>query len=590
MIDLNKISSPADIRNLNVDQLNELATELREAFLKKVSKRGGHIGPNLGFLEATIALHYVFNTPVDKIVFDVSHQTYFHKMLTGRIDAFINEKDYGKVSGYSNPAESEYDLFTVGHTSTAVSLAGGLAVARNLKGGKENVIAVVGDGSLSGGEAFEGLDFGATLDSNFIVVVNDNDMSIAENHGGLYSNLRLLRETNGTAPENYFKTLGYDYLFVEYGNDIRSLIEAFRKVKDSSKPVVVHLATMKGEGYAPAEVNKEQFHYSAPFDLATGNPLNIDETQDYADIFAGYMLGKMKSDPSVCTITAGTPGSIGFGPEMRKAAGRQFIDVGIAEQEAVALASGIAKGGGRPVFGVVSSFIQRAYDQMSQDVAINNTPVVLSIFYGSSLGMNDVTHLGWFDISLISNIPGWVFFAPTCKEEYLSMLNWAIKQTEVPVAIRVPGGSVTESQREFPTDYSDILNQYEVVEKGDGKVAVIAVGTFFGMGQAVVNILEQKGISATLINPRNLAAVDTSLLSEMQNAGLSVVVTLEDGCLDGGFGEKISSFFAKEGKTKVINYGMPKEFRDRYKDSDLLKECRLQPDMIAADILSALNK
>lgn len=590
MIELNQIKSPADIRNLDVDQLNQLATELRKVFLKKVSQRGGHIGPNLGFLEATVALHYVFNTPEDKIVYDVSHQTYIHKMLTGRMDAFTNERNYGKVSGYSNPDESEYDLFTIGHTSTAVSLAGGLAVARNLKGGKENVIAVVGDGSLSGGEAFEGLDFGATLDSNFIVVVNDNDMSIAENHGGLYDNLRLLRDTNGTAPENYFRTLGYDYLFVKYGNDIKSLIEAFRKVKDSTKPVVVHLSTMKGEGYAPAERNKEQFHYSAPFDLATGSPLNIDETQDYADIFAGMMLESMKSNPDVCVITAGTPGSIGFGPELRKAAGRQFIDVGIAEQEAVALASGIAKGGGRPVFGVVSSFIQRAYDQLSQDVAINNTPVVLNIFYGSSLGMNDVTHLGWFDIALISNIPGWVFFAPTCKEEYLSMLRWSVSQTSHPVAIRLPGGGVVEGQREFPTDYSDLLDRYEVVEKGDGKVVVIAAGTFFGMGQAVVNILEQKGISATLINPRNLAAVDTVLLSEMEGDGAAVVATLEDGCLDGGFGEKIASFFAKEGKTKVLTYGLPKEFRDRYKACELLKECRLQPDMIAADLLSSLNK
>ncbi len=589
MINLNAIQSPADIKGLSIDELNTLAGQLRSALLEKVSKQGGHVGPNLGFLEATIALHYVFNAPTDKIVFDVSHQSYIHKMLTGRIDAFINEKDYSNVSGYTNPNESDYDLFTIGHTSTAVSLAGGLAKARDLAGGKENVIAIIGDGSLSGGEAFEGLDFGATLGSNFIVVVNDNDMSIAENHGGLYDNLRQLRSTNGTCPNNYFKTLGFDYRYVAYGNDIKSLVDAFEAVKDIQHPVVVHLATQKGEGYAPAEANKEEYHFSGPFDIATGNPLSDGGAPGYDEMFADFMLERMKSDKMVCTITAGTPGVLGFGPEMRKAAGKQFVDVGIAEQEAVALSSGIAKGGGRPVFGVVSSFVQRAYDQLSQDVAINNTPVVVNIFYGTALGMNDVTHLGWFDIALISNIPGWVFFAPTCKEEYLSMLDWAIKQTSVPVAIRVPGVVVSESERTFPTDYSTLLNKYEVVEPGDGKVAVIAAGSMFQLGQAAVNILAQKGINATLINPRNLSVVDEELLSKLQTGGLKMAVTIEDGCLDGGFGEKISAFFAQSAVAKVRCYGLPKEFKDRYDRAKLMEECRLKPDLIAADIVEAIQ-
>lgn len=589
MIQIEKIKTPADIKSLSIEELNTLAKDLRDLLLKKVAKRGGHVGPNLGFLEATIALHYVFDAPKDKIVFDVSHQSYVHKMLTGRIAAFLNEDQYGDVSGYTNPEESEYDLFTVGHTSTAVSLAGGIAKARDLAGGDENVIAIVGDGSLSGGEAFEGLDFGSTLDSNFIVVVNDNDMSIAENHGGLYENLKELRSTNGTSPNNYFKTLGWDYKYVAYGNDIRSLVDAFRSVKGSKHPVLVHIATQKGEGYAPAEANKEEFHYSGPFDIQTGSPMVIDDTPGYDSIFANFMLERMKADKMICAITAGTPGTLGFGPEERKAAGKQFVDVGIAEQEAVALASGIAKRGGRPVFGVVSSFLQRAYDQLSQDVAINGSPIVVNIFYGTVTGMTDVTHLGWFDIALVSNIPGWVFFAPTCKEEYLSMLDWSIKQTKYPVAIRVPGLTVTSSTRDFPTDYDGLLDKYEVVSKGKGKIAIIAAGSMLELGQSTVNILYQQGLEATLINPRNLAATDESLLSELENDGIKVAVTIEDGCLDGGIGEKIARFFAKNAITKVKCYGLLKEFKDRYNPAELLKACRMEPALIAEDITRMLD-
>lgn len=587
---LTEIKSPKDIRSFSIAELNDLAKEMRTALLKKLSVHGGHVGPNLGFLEAAIAIHYVFNTPEDKLVFDVSHQCYAHKMLTGRMDAFTDPMEYDSVSGFTNPNESEYDLFTVGHTSTGVSLAGGLAKARDLRGGHENVIAVVGDGSLSGGEAFEGLDFGATLGSNLIIVVNDNDMSIAENHGGLYENLRELRSTNGAAECNYFKALGYDYKYVAYGNDLKSLIEAFKGVKDIDHPVVVHIATQKGEGYLPAEADKEEFHFSAPFDIPTGEPLSISESQSYTDIFADFMLEKMKNNNRVCTITAGTPGSIGFSPERRKRAGKQFIDVGIAEQEAVALSSGIAKGGGRPVFGVVSSFLQRAYDQLSQDVSINSSAAVVNIFYGSALAMNDVTHLGWFDIALVSNIPGWIFFAPTCKEEYLSMLDWSIKQTEHPVAIKVPGKVISDSSRNFPTDYGELLYKYETVVSGDGDAVVIGAGSMLQTGQEVVNILAKNDINATLINPRNLAAIDKDMLRDLSNKGAKIVITIEDGCLWGGFGEKIARFFAETAETKVRCYGLPKEFKDRYDRGALLKECRLTPELIAEDILTAINK
>ena len=326
---IEKINGPEDVKKLNTEELTAMAEEMRQALLKRASIHGGHFGPNFGMVEATIAMHYVFESPKDKIVYDVSHQTYPHKMLTGRKDAYLYEDHYDDVSGYSNPNESEHDHFTVGHTSTSVSLACGLAKARDLKGEEGNVIAVIGDGSLSGGEALEGLDFAVELDGNLIIVVNDNDMSIAENHGGLYSNLKLLRETDGQAECNLFKAMGLDYIYVDHGNDVGDLIEAFQSVKDSKKPVVVHINTLKGKGYAPAEENKEAWHYSGPFDIETGEAL-VDETaepeEDYSDISLNYLLDKMKKDPAVVAITSGTPTVMGFTEDKRQEAGKQFVD------------------------------------------------------------------------------------------------------------------------------------------------------------------------------------------------------------------------------------------------------------------------
>lgn len=578
---LKDIASPADIRTLGKQELNDLCRDLRTVFLTKISAHGGHVGPNLGLVEATVALHYVFDTPKDKIVFDVSHQTYIHKMLTGRIEAFLNPEKYDDVTGYTNPEESPYDLFTIGHTSTAVSLAGGIAKGRDLLGEKYNVVALVGDGSLSGGEAFEGLDEGATLGSNFIVVVNDNEMSIAENHGGLYSNLALLRRTGGKAPENYFKALGYDYQYVEEGNNVEALIEAFQKVKDSDHPVVVHIHTDKGHGYKPAEENKEAFHWSMPFDLATGKLKEEDNEEDYSDIFTTEMLAEMKANPGVCVLTAGTPGVLGFSPDKRREAGRQFIDVGIAEQEAASMASGIAKAGGRPCFGVVSSFLQRAYDQFSQDISINNMPVVVNIFSGTVLGMTDVTHLGWFDIALMSNIPGWVFLAPTTKEEYISMQRWAMKQISYPVAIRFPGGKVRHSTSGVQSDWSD-LNKFETVRQGS-KVALIGAGTFLQLALDTADLLAEKGINATVINPRYLSGLDTAMLEELKR-NHSLVVTMEDGVLDGGFGEKIARYYG-DSYMKTLCYGIAKKFADRYDYKDMLEANHLTAPQIASDIL-----
>lgn len=583
MIDLNSIHSPADIKGMSMDELTELCAALREALLTKLGAHGGHVGPNLGFLEATVALHYVFDAPKDKIVYDVSHQTYVHKMLTGRMQAFTDPAHYNDVTGFTNPAESEYDLFTIGHTSTGVSLAGGLAKARDLAGGHENVIAVVGDGSLSGGEAFEGLDFGSTLGSNFIVVVNDNQMSIAENHGGLYADLRLLRNTNGEGEPNYFRSLGYAYRYVKYGNDIRSLVEAFRKVKDYPYPVVVHLNTQKGMGYAPAERDREEFHFSAPFDIPTGGPLRISEAETWDEVFYQTMRPMMEADRNVAVITAGTPGVIGFDAARRREARRQFIDVGIAEQEGVALASGMAKAGARPVFGVVSSFIQRAYDQLSQDVAINNTPVVLNICYGGVGSMTDATHLGWFDIPLISNIPGWLYLAPTCREEYVAMLRWAVRQTSGPVAIRQPELGVWVSGKEFPEDYSNPRSS--ICHRGKD-VAIIAAGSAFRAAYDALPALSEKGIDATLVNPVFLSGLDTGLLDSLKE-NHRLVVTMEDGALAGGYGEKVARYYG-DTDMKVVCRGADKEFLDNYNRKEVMDRFGLTTASLVRDIPALL--
>ena len=577
---IEKINGPEDVKKLNIEEMTALAEEMRHALLKRASIHGGHFGPNFGMVEAIIALHYVFESPKDKMVFDVSHQTYPHKMLTGRKDAYLYEEHYDDVTGYSCPQESEHDHFTIGHTSTSVSLACGLAKARDLRGESANVIAIIGDGSLSGGEALEGMDFAAELDSNMIIVVNDNDMSIAENHGGLYSNLKLLRETNGQAECNLFKAMGLDYVYVDHGNDLRELIGAFKQVKDSKKPVVVHINTLKGKGYKPAEEHKEEWHWHLPFDIETGKS-HFPEVEDYSSVTCEYLIEKMKQDPTVVAITSGTPTILGFTQEKRKQAGRQFVDVGIAEETAVALASGIAKGGGKPVYGVYSSFIQRTYDQISQDLCIDRNPATIVVYTGSVFGMTDVTHLGLQDIPMLSNIPGLVYLAPTTKEEYLSMLDWSVEQKEMPVAIKLPGGDMISDGREVTKDWSQ-LNTYEVTEKGS-KIALIGLGTFYSLALQTAEMLEKKGIHATVINPYYITGLDKGLLEKLK-ADHDTVVTLEDGILNGGFGEKIARFYGSS-DMKVYNYGLKKEFLDRYDVNEVLKENHLTAEQIVNDVL-----
>ncbi len=585
---LEKVNGPADIKKLTLDQLNVLADETRHWFLQKVSAHGGHVGPNLGMVEATVALHYVFNSPEDKIVFDVSHQSYPHKILTGRKEAFMSPDHYDDVSGYSEPSESAHDHFVIGHTSTSVSLACGMAKGRDLMGGKENVIAVIGDGSLSGGEALEGLNVaGSELRSNLIIIVNDNQMSIAENHGGIYPNLQLLRETKGEAPCNLFRAMGLDYLYVDKGNDVASLIEAFQKVKDTDHPVVVHINTLKGKGLKYAEEEKEKWHWSMPFHLATGELRNNFSVEDYGDLTARTLLDLMPSRPDIVALTAGTPTVIGFTADRREQAGEQFVDVGIAEETAVAMSSGIAKRGGKPVWGVYSTFVQRTYDQLSQDLCINDNPALLLVFWGGIESMNDVTHTCLYDIPLLGNIPNLIYLAPTCREEYFAMLHWALDYREHPVAIRVPVNGVVSRTETMADGIDWSAPRYETVRKGK-RVAVLGLGSYFQLGEQLCDALEKQGLQPTLVNPRIISSLDADALHALE-ADHELVVTLESGQVEGGWGEKVARFFG-ETSMKVMVRGERKQFEDRYELNELLRANRLTVPQLVEDVLRLIGK
>ena len=581
---LETINSPVDVKKLSIEQMNILAYEIRQGILNRVNLVGGHLGPGLGVVETTIALHYVFNSPQDKFVFDVSHQCYPHKMLTGRKEGFTDPCNHPEISGYFNYSESEHDPFMIGHTSTSISLATGMAKARDLKGEKYNVIALIGDGSCSGGEAFEGFNNASVLGSNFIAIVNDNEMSIAENQGGLYKNLKELRDSNGTCPNNWFKAFGFDYIYVENGNDIKTLIDVFNQVKDIDHPIVIHIHTLKGKGFEPAITDKETGHWSMPGLLDKKPASNGQIPECYETITKEYILNKVKQDSSIIAVNAATPGVFWWDKEFRNKLGKNYTDVGIAEQHAVAYTSGLAKNGAKPIFGVMTSFIQRSYDQLSQDLALNNSPATILVYWGG-ISSADATHLGLFDIPLISNIPNIVYLAPTCKEEYLKMLNWSVEQTQYSVAIRVPSANYITTGIEDKTDYS-ILNKYSVAEKGS-KVAILGLGDFFELAKETKQELKNIGIDATLINPKFITGVDAELLNSLKSDH-EIVITLENGTLDGGFGEKIARFYGNS-SMKVLNYGAFKEFNDRIPMDELLTKYHLKKELIVQDVKSLLQ-
>ena len=578
---LEQIHSPSDIKGYTPAQRCALAAEMRAALITRASSVGGHIGPNLGVIEATIALHTVFDAPTDKIIYDVSHQCYPHKMLTGRADAYLDPAHYGEVSGFTNTEESPYDHFNIGHTSTSISLATGLAKARDLAGRSENVVAFIGDGALSGGEALEGLNVAGEMRSNLIIILNDNDWSISENHGGMYEMLRRLRETNGTAADNLFRAMGLDYRYVADGNDTEALIAAFAAVKDSQKPVVIHIHTQKGKGLSFAEDDPEDWHRHAPFHTESGAVKHPSAPDPCLAATVDFVLAEAKRNPNFVYLSAGIVGGIGLTPAERAELGAQYVDVGIAEEHAVAMASGLARGGARPVFGTYSTFYQRTYDQMAQDVCINRSPAVFLVTGASLYRSTDVTHLGFYDISIFSHVPNLVFLAPTSIEEHLAVLRWAIAQTEHPVMIRTPLGGYAESPYPVRADYS-ALHRSIVVTEG-AEVALIGVGNFAALATAAAEELARDGIHATVVNPLYLSGLDEALLTRLKEKH-RLIVTVEDGILDGGFGEKIAAFYGADRDVEVKSYGLPKAFFNRYDPAALARAHHLTAPQIAADL------
>lgn len=576
---LEKINSPEDIKKLKIEELQSLADETRKALINKISNRGGHKGPNLGVVEMTVAMHYVFNSPKDKIVYDVSHQCYSHKILTGRKEAYIDADHFGDVTGYTNPNESEHDMFTVGHTSTSISLALGLAKGRDVNKKHENIIAVIGDGSLSGGEALEGLDYAGEYNHNLIIIINDNDQSIAENHGGIYKNLKELRETNGTSSNNMFKAFGLDYKYLENGHDIKALVDLFESVKNIPHPIVLHIHTIKGKGLKYAEENREEWHAGGPFNIEDGSPKFIEEKD--RTVFDS-LKNLLDTNEKAVVLNAGTPMGLGFIKGVREEYVQrgQFVDVGIAEENAVAMASGIAKNGGTAVFGTFAPFFQRTYDQISHDLCLNDNSATMLVLKPGVYGMNSNTHIALCDIQMFAHIPNFIYLAPTSKEEYNQMFKFATTQKEHPVGIRVPATFISTGV-EDNTDYS-IYNKNKVEVSGN-TVAIFAVGPMISMALEVAKkVKEEMNLDITIINPRFLTGLDEELLNSLKE-NHKLVITLEDGELISGYGQNIASFY---GTSNIIvkNYGISKKFHTDFKPEELLKENGMSVENITNEI------
>jgi 1-deoxy-D-xylulose-5-phosphate synthase len=589
---LDKINGTADLKLLSCDVLPQLADDIRNFLIKSLSKTGGHVASNLGVIEATIALHFLFDSPNDKIVWDVSHQCYTHKILTGRRKSIERLNQEGGASGYTNVKESEHDIFNVGHTSVAISLAFGLAKARDIANQQSNVIAFIGDGALSGGQAFEALNSAITKTNRLIIVVNDNQMAIDKNNGALYENLRRLREINGEYRYNLFRTFGYEYLYVNEGNDVLKLLPALEKAKFSEKPIVVHICTKKGKGFRPAEEMPNLWHYHSPFNPETGestvshkfgvprggNKDNVvyasprDATSDWFRQFIAKSPRNVIVAPSTQFVDS---------REFYKL-GSQYLDVDIGEQNAVSFASALSKGGANVFLMIQSSFLQRAYDQIAQDWCMQNTAVSM-IVVASGISSLDYSHAAMFDIALLSNIPNLVYLSPTCLEEYIKMLDWCSAQN-FPTVIRLASGPIEVVNRKV----DDIkLGKSEVLQEGSG-VAIFGLGKFSSLANEISSLLKEKNdITATIINPRFITHFDTELFIEIAKTH-SIIVTLEDGIIDGGFGQKIQHFFA-EYNVRVLSFGAKREFTDHVPFDELMKRYELTPEQIVNKILNKLR-
>lgn len=564
---LDKINDPSDLKKLEISELPKLADEVRKAVINRISNIGGHKGPNLGMVEMTVALHYVFNSPKDKLVFDVSHQCYSHKILTGRKDAFLFSEHFHDVTGFTNPAESVHDIFKIGHTSTSISLALGLAIARDLEKKHDNVVAIIGDGSLSGGEALEALDYAGEYNKNLIIIVNDNDQSIAENHGGIYKTLRKLRETNGQDPNNLFSSFGLEYHYLDDGHNLEKLVSLFESVKDIDHPVVLHIHTIKGKGLKYAEENREQWHAGGPFNVEDGSP-KITIKND-TTVFES-LKELLDSNEQAVVVNAGIPMSLGFTKDKREEYVKrgQFIDVGIAEENGVAIASGIARNGGTAVFGTFAAFFQRTYDQVSHDLCLNDNPATMLVLSPGVYGMNSDTHLALCDIQQFAYIPNLIYLAPATRSEYKNALKFATTQKKHPVGIRVPA-VFSDIQEEDNTNYAEI-NKNKIIKKGS-KVAIFGIGKMIDMANDIAyKLKKEKNLDITIINPLFLSGLDEKLLNSLKN-NHQLIITLEDGELMGGYGQNISSFYGQN-EISVKNYGISKKFHTDFAAEELLAE------------------
>lgn len=633
---LSSIHTPADVHALSAQQLRDLCFEIRTTLLDYGRKHGGHIGSNLGVVELTVALHRVFSSPHDRFIFDVSHQSYVHKMLTGRAEAYLDESRFGEVTGFTNPLESEHDSFVLGHTGTSISLACGLAKTRDMQrtatgeSAIGNVVAIIGDGSLSSAIAFEGLNNAAEQGGNLIIIVNDNEMSIAEDFGGMYGQLAKLRASDGTAELNLFKAFGLDYRYVEQGNDVDTLVEVLNEVKGIDHPIVVHIHTTKGLGFDDGEESDngsdgcnqtnpqphagkcEANHWQDP-EASLGKPL--DARKYYGEMAMASLERRFSNEPGLVVVSPATPGSNGITRDFRERASAHYVDTGITEEHAAAFAAGIAKAGGRPVLATSATFFQRTFDQLQQELALNHVPATLLIF-GAGISGADNTHSGAFDMTMFANVPDVTCLAPASGEQMLDMLAWATGPSDHGVvAIRMPGEQILSLERtadmafdplQRAEEHDPAVNiagecpfaRYQIVQPGKD-VAILGLGNTMPLAAEVTSALAEDdathaAITATLVDALQYSTMDAELLTMLAD-GHRLVVTLEDGQLEGGWGEKVTAFYANSNNAKashvrVLNFGASKEFTDRVPLDELNERYGLTTATIVSRIRGILNE
>ena len=579
-MELTDIQIPSDLRDCSIAELEVIAQHIRNLIIHRTSHIGGHIGSSPGATDIIVALHHVFGLDDAQFIFDISHQSYAHKILTGRHEGFKNIDKFHTISGYSNPAESTHDAFHLGHASTSLSLACGLMIGRDLQHRTHPIIAMIGDGALSGGEAYEALNHLSTMSSQCLIIINDNEQSIAENHGGLYTHLQQLRETNGESPNNIFKALGFSYRYIDDGNSLTSLIHAVKNCKDEITPTVLHIHTTKGYGYDKAIANPEGFHNPSGFDIDTGETKKR-YTNSYESIVAKQLIDTLEQNKATCIVTAATPGGFCLTKDIREKLGAQYIDVGIAEEHATTLLAGIAHNGGTPILPIYSTFLQRAYDQIINDLCINNSNALILVYRASIYGNKDMTHLGFNDISMLGNMPNLMYLAPTTVEELESSIRYGLEHHNHPIAIRIPVGTPINNTAQSNT-IDNPVTSYDITQSGN-TIAIIGVGNFYNKAVELSHaIREATHISPTIVKPLCISSLDTDTLNELTKDH-HIVITLEDGELEGGYGQKIASYYGKT-SMKVLNYGISKQFYDRYKPEDVLQQNHLDFEHILDDI------